>query len=1749
MRKRWWAGLAAAVVVVGIVVASRHALIRFALEHAIGIATGYSVQIGDQRLGRDHGALIDVHVSRNGEPVLDATRIDVYYSLRDLLPGSTHRFGLTGITIASPAFTALRHRDGTYNIILPAGSAASSGPPGRPNGVPLRFDVRVRDGSAVLVDQAEYAQDHAQQRILHIAGDATIDSTARTHYVATGELEDVKPEPFRAVGTVDLLRGYAIHHLQAKAIPIRTIGNFIMNSAALKILAGTAHDVDAKLYSLDVAPNAPIAYHIGANLDVSDGQLFVASLAQPLDRIAGRLQIVDDEFFSKRLDATLAGVPVRVAGGLFDFAKPQLRFGLTGRGDLAKLRRVLAFAHAQPVRGDAEVGVLIEGSTAAPIVVAHATAARSYYRELPLDRVTADIALSQGVVFVAPLTANYAGVQTTVRGDLTLAGNRTASLLAIHADTSSDALPYVAELLPHEPMVADAILSGTALKLGARGSLSSVRGVDRASALFTFDPNGIAEVAPFHIASGAGSVYGRYHLDRPHGTSAFWAVAQNVDLHAPSRVLFPGARVPQLPPISGRLGYAAVAGGGSGSDIVLAGRLSATQATVANVKFDLIAATFGGDLGNAAISSAHADGPWGTFDGSGAFSPRGIAARGSYAGTLQGLHPFLGGIAGSGAVSGPIALSIEPHRTVIQARDVVFANANLDGIAVQRASGTLAYENGALRVYSAEATVANGHLVAAGDYATAARGGGTIALVGVGMSGAGLHGLGLPLQSGDVAVAGRVGDGGASTPSFDGGVSVKNGRAAGYPVSGTATLALHRGTLQITNGVGSLGTAVGLIGGSIDGLAAHQPHYAVHADVPAADVASTLRTLRLPGYQTTGVYNASLAIGGGGAWPTVSGPVAVPGGAVNGLPFVDASARLDADRTGMSARYGGALVGTTDTRFSAIVRKDENALSVRASHATLSDFNNYFDTGDTLGGVGAIAFSLLDSGGHVSTDGDVDVKGFRYRALPIGDTIANWSSVRNVVNGRLIVSGAHGSLHAMGDITLAPTTHMDRLIADSRYDATATVDDMDLSTWLPAFGYPELPLLGRVDASARVRGAYPHLRIVGEADLTDGSFGRLPIDALTASVGSNGDSIVLQNAEVTAPAFAATAQGTLGLGKTMPLALSVHAVTDDLPLLVAQLTRKDIAVKGSFETTAQIGGTLGAPTFQAAFDASDVDAYGLVATSLFGSVRLNGENLELRNAGATFTRGSATLAGTLPLQLSPFQVASDRPVNFDLALTGVDPAALDEVLGNGTILGGSLDGHVNLVGTLQQPRIYGRVSIADGAYQSLFERTPITGSVGSITFDRTSATIAGFSAHFGTGIVRGSGTIAFAQGFGRAGDVSYHFEAKASSAQIDLPAYGRGTLDGTLALDRSPPGIAKLSGTLAASDAVIPFSAFTGAQGPASGGRPTLAGLPIDMTLALDVKAQKNVRVRGGGLATLDIGATGEAMLAGTLALPTLAGGFTSTGGTLTYFDRAFRVQSGSVSFDPADGVTPTIHAVGTTHIVNPDPNRARNPYGSADITIKVDGPLQNLTIAFNSNPPGYTNDQILALIAPFGGFIGSGIAFDPITGQPAGPQPPGNLPGAPPANTGQALPGVLVPQANGTITIGQEAFNILNAQFATGLIAPIENALSEGLGLDSLDLTVDYYGNVGVDVRRKLGKYINAVYATTFGIPTRQSVGLEYAPNDSTIAQLSAFFESGATRLYSTPGTFGSANTRLTAGQALQGNSGFTFTLQRLFW
>ncbi|MGH8164237.1 MAG: hypothetical protein ACREP1_07890, partial [Rhodanobacteraceae bacterium] len=216
-------------------------------------------------------------------------------------------------------------------------------------------------------------------------------------------------------------------------------------------------------------------------------------------------------------------------------------------------------------------------------------------------------------------------------------------------------------------------------------------------------------------------------------------------------------------------------------------------------------------------------------------------------------------------------------------------------------------------------------------------------------------------------------------------------------------------------------------------------------------------------------------------------------------------------------------------------------------------------------------------------------------------------------------------------------------------------------------------------------------------------------------------------------------------------------------------------------------------------------------------------------------------------------------------------------------------------------------------------------------------------------------------------------------------------------------------------------------------------------------------------------------------------------------------------------------------------------PTGGVDITLRVDGPLDQLSLGqstasgidISSNPGGYTRDQLIALLLPFGGFV-TAVQFTD-TGQIV---PPGQLKGAPPPGSGALLPQQLgVLRQNGTLTVGQEAFNVFNAQFASGLLGPIERLLSNSLGFSDVNVTVDYSGNIGVQLQRRLTHDINAFYGTTFRTPIRESLGAEYSPGPFQTAEFTLFGQQGTLDIG-----------RARPGQALQGTSGFTFVYRRLF-
>ncbi|MBV9403451.1 MAG: translocation/assembly module TamB domain-containing protein [Candidatus Eremiobacteraeota bacterium] len=1266
----------------------------------------------------------------------------------------------------------------------------------------------------------------------------------------------------------------------------------------------------------------------------------------------------------------------------------------------------------------------------------------------------------------------------------------------------------------------------------------------RATALSTFydvTPRGYSTFGPISIASRNGTLYGGLVVDRPRGDSAFWISADNFPLTLARTAVLPGIAIPTLPPLQGGIDSANLAGGGNQDKVVVAGHIIARDAQVQGVPIDSLDATVGGPFTNLAITHLAVRAPWGHFDGDGGYAPNGLIARGAFGGRLESLARFVPIGNASGDAQGTVALAVGAHGVTVQAEDLRLTGAQIRGVPVQAATGTLAINGNAVHVYSALATVGGASTVAAGSFGN----GGQLAVEAIDAGPQTAAALGLPLQAGSVSVAGTLG-GTTAAPTFNGGVALSDGRVAGYPISGSSQVNFNGNAVQLSNATLTTAGMYGAVAGTIGGIRSGSPSYDLSANVPAGDIGSIAQALHLPTYGTTGSFGANVHVGGHGTAPNVQGPFTVAAGQINGLNFGNAAAFLSASPFGVSVQGGHVDVGSTSARFSASVGGGSSYVSLNAPRADLSDFNDYFDTGDTLAGKGSVAVAFMHSATAISSSGNLNVRDFRYRRLPIGDTRAQWSSQNDVARGNVRVGGEHGILNAAGSIALASTTSgIRQMVERSRYNLSAHLRSLDLGTWLAALGYPTLPVTGRLNGDAFLRGRYPALRLSTTADLHDGTVGRIPIDRLQLAAHAAGSRIAISQIQAQIPALTASGSGSLGLGRRSPIAFDMRASSANLPMFLANFTHATLGISGALDTTLRVRGTFAAPTLTAGVDLTKGVIHGVAVPQLIAELSYSGRDILLRSAELTLQKGQITIAGALPFQISPLEIGPpNAPFSMDFFSRGVDVSDFQSLFPAGTTVSGLVDGRVGINGQVARPQIGGRLTLQNGSYVSDFETIPITHTVGELTFAQTTAMLSGVHAQVGGGSLDASGRITFAGVQQR--PVEYTLDATTKRAGVRFPAYGSGTVDSKIHLVKTV-GLAKVSGNASVSNAIIPFATLIRGGGGGGGGADSeSAGSGLPFNLAFDnfgVTAGKNVAVRANAFGFgIDIGAHGNAVLGGTLAQPTLDGRFDSTGGTLTFVDHAFKIREGNVVFNPRNGIVPDLYAVGTTHVLNPDPNGARNPSGSADITITVTGPATSPQLAFNSNPPGYSRDQIIGMLTPLGAV--TGIQFDEF----GNPVPEGQLAGAPPVGNAQPLPPGAVLRTNGQVTVGQEAFNILNAQFARSLFAPVENMLGSGLGLSDVNVTLDYSGAVGFNFRKPISEKLYAVFATTFGYPSRQTYGFEYEPNALTAAQLAFFSQRQPVGFFSSA-TVISSNPRVTAGQPLYGSNGFTLTVQRLFW
>ena len=1583
-------GLVVLLVIAAFVYAFRMPLAQYALTKGIGAATGTNLSIGHLSMHGGHAVVDNVRMSAHGEQLAYIPRVDVRYNLHDLLPGSRHLYGLRAIAMYHPRITVIHNPDGTYNL-----PHLGKGGPSKKSAAPMNFTMRVVDGSLAVIDNTRLDPKARRLFIGNVNVTANVNTGGRTHYTASMAYEDAGAAyPINGHGTIDKAIGLNYQRWTAAHVPLPQLVNYALNNANLRLRAGFLDNLDVRYYG-----------KIAATADLRGGRVTMQGVAAPIENVHGPLDVTSAGLTTPHLDATIAGAPIHVNGSIYDLSHPHFRLVVHAHGEVARLKNLTASAARLPVRGPIDLALLVEGAVRTPLALILTHSPQIDYRAMPLRNPNGLIAFDGHTATIVNFGVQYGGFTLAARGRMALIKEPNALEAVATVNGPSDEVPYLSSLFPGMTLDGTVLATANSLKRVDTHGVLEGSGAGSLASVFDVASNGVGTIV-VRQAHHDQALYAKVALDHPHDTMDALVRANGFAIAPHTGAALPGLAMKALPPVSGTISGDVFASRQHNA-LGMMGNVALSGARYGKISIDKAQARFAGAPGNVRVASLGANGNFGTIHATGTIAGTNhVALEGRYSGSLSQIAHIAGNLPAKGVVDAPIALVYNGGRSVAQIREARFNNASIRGIPIEGLSATIAIAPKSIDVYAAHAKVAHGGSAAA---AGSIGNGGNLAFS-----------VSRFPVAGGYADAAATATGSLRSPNVSGALLLADAKYMNYPISGASAFTYSGGNVGVRNAMIDAGPALVAADGAV------WPRY--NLDATASGLFSYA--------QFQGSVDANVHVGGSGTAPVVAGTIDAPEGNVHGLAFRNMHAAIVGTPRDIHVRNGSVAIGSTALAFDAAYAPGNVRASIDAPHADLSDFNDYFDTGDTLAGTGRLALSVDMTPFTLASTGDVNLHNVRYRRFEIGRTLADWRTSGQSTSVVASVGGSHGTAHIAG--TVVPRSKTLAL--------NANVRDLDLNNWLPLLGYTA-PVTGYVDANAALRGRYPDVAMNLAANLRDGVIGRVRVQRATvAATALNGRGRITQ-AVVQIPYFTASGAGTFGLHKNDALALTVRANSPNVGKLVETFSGKPNELAGILDTTLRINGTAQDPRVNDTVALTQLRYAKFTVPKVQANVNVNKRRVALTQGVISLKKGSIVASGDVPVHAT-----ANAPISVALAAQNVDLSDFTSALPQGTTVKGALNGAVHVGGTMKAPRLDGSMALRNGYFVGPIDQNPVSAINGTVAFSGTHIALNGVRANVGGGTMNVNGT-ASVPTLRDMRALTFDSRIVANDAQINSPKYFRGKVNANVHAYRTAGQPAMIAGNVDVPSARIPLTAFWNPKAPK---KPK--GPPLPLAFDLTANVGRDVRVQSPNV---DVGAQGAVTVTGTLANPALSGQIASTGGTVDFL-RRFEIQRANVRFDPSNGFWPTINAVANTQVSNP----------LTYIQLQVTGLApNNMHLALQSDP-SYNRTQILALLSGLQSF--------------------GAVPGV--ASSGDGTGGFTLGGAVQNLAMGQ-----LDNFFTRTVFEPLNAGLGSALGLQNLQISDSFTSGFGVNAVKAFGKHVTASFAENLGEPKQQSLSISAHHSDST--------------------------------------------------
>jgi translocation and assembly module TamB len=416
---------------------------------------------------------------------------------------------------------------------------------------------------------------------------------------------------------------------------------------------------------------------------------------------------------------------------------------------------------------------------------------------------------------------------------------------------------------------------------------------------------------------------------------------------------------------------------------------------------------------------------------------------------------------------------------------------------------------------------------------------------------------------------------------------------------------------------------------------------------------------------------------------------------------------------------------------------------------------------------------------------------------------------------------------------------------------------------------------------------------------------------------------------------------TLGLADPYPLSGKVSIRNIDLdPFLLTALHLKEFSGHANADGEISVNGSLKQPQ-------------SIIVDTNLSRLTMNYANVRLENTGPVHFRSTkdslevdpVTLRGAdTNLQIAgSVQFAGRRAVG--LRLNG----ALDLRLISGFVSSVDARGpaqiNASFEGTLDRPRITGRVHIENASARAADFPTGLSAIKGDVVFDATRLYFENMSAESGGGTLHLSGSVSYAES-----PLRYDVSVRTDRVRIRYPEGMSWLVGGSLRLTGTPSAgvlsgrvtIDRVTLTQGLEVAGMLVSAKEGITGPSTSS-PYLRNLQFDVEAlsapdarmewpGAQLQAEANLRVRG------------------TWEHPILLGHIHILSGDLYFAGNRYRVNRGDLNFSNPFRLDPVLNVEATTTIQQ------------YEITLNFNGPASKLTLAYRSDPPLPANDIVTLL-------------------------------------------------------------------------------------------------------------------------------------------------------------------------------------------